>query len=185
MLLVRKAYQIGRGRDDKGLPGGEANGTVVAAYRIESHFDIRKAYNPVTGEELNITEENTSDRPWYEREYFRVDWSTNEVANPMYLDELFSKWFGDPKITPMRYQVTDPTSEDAPFVDEKEGYIEVTNRVFVEPGEMYFSWGSLPSCEHQRLQHASGESSPYVLAHRPEPGLRTVHQQPCRGGCGQ
>ncbi|HNZ23246.1 MAG TPA: hypothetical protein PKL24_13980 [Polyangiaceae bacterium] len=146
MLLVRKAYQIGRGRDDKGLPGGEANGTVVAAYRIESHFDIRKAYNPVTGEELNITEENTSDRPWYEREYFRVDWSTNEVANPMYLDELFSKWFGDPKITPMRYQVTDPTSEDAPFVDEKEGYIEVTNRVFVEPGEMYFSWGSLPSC---------------------------------------
>jgi len=146
LLIVRKAYQVGRGRDDKGVPGGEANGTVVAAYRIESHFDIRKSYNPATGEELNITEENGSDRPWYEREYFRVDWSTNEVANPMYLDELFSKWFGDPKITPMRYQVTDPTSEDAPFLDEKEGYLEITNRIFVEPGEMYFSWGSLPSC---------------------------------------
>jgi hypothetical protein len=146
LLIARKSYQVGRGRDDKGIPGGEANGTVVAAYRIDSHFDIRKSYNPVTGEETNVTEENGSDRPWYEREYFRVDWSTNEVANPMYLDEMFSAWFGDPKITPMRYYVTDPNSEDAPLLDEKDGYLEVTNRYFVEPGNMYFSWGTLPSC---------------------------------------
>jgi len=146
LLIARKAYQIGRGRDDKGVPGGEANGTVVAAYRILSHFDIRNSYNPVTGEELNIREENVSDRPWYEREFIRVDWSTNEVANPMYLDELFSKWFGEPKITPMRYYVTDPTSEDAPLLDKEDGYLEVTNRYLVEPGNMHFSWGSMPSC---------------------------------------
>ena len=146
LLIARKAYQVGRGRDDKGIPGGEANGTVLAAYKIESHFDIRKSYNPVTGEEMNVTEENGSDRPWYDREYIRVDWSSNQVASPMYLDELFSKWFGDPKITPMRYYVTDPNSDDAPYFDEKDGYLEVTNRYFVEPGMMYFSWGELPSC---------------------------------------
>ena len=52
------------------------NGTIVAAYKIESHFDIRRSYNPTTGEQLNIIEENTSDRPWYDRQFMRVDWSS-------------------------------------------------------------------------------------------------------------
>ena len=146
LLIARKAYQVGRGRDDKGLADGDPNGTVVAAYRIDSHFDIRKGYNPATGETLNIIEENTTDRPWYERQYMRVDWSTNEVTNPMYLEEMLSRWFGEPKITPMRYEVTDPNSEDAPLFDEDDGYLEITNRYYVEPGDIQFSWGKVPSC---------------------------------------
>jgi hypothetical protein len=43
---------------------------------------VRRSYNPTTGEELNIVEENMVDRPWYEREYMRVDWSQNLVDNP-------------------------------------------------------------------------------------------------------
>lgn len=49
----------------------------VAAYKIEKHFDIRRAYEPSTGEERNVVEENDLDRPWYARKYMRVDWSRN------------------------------------------------------------------------------------------------------------
>jgi hypothetical protein len=49
----------------------------VAAYKIEKHFDIRRAYEPSTGEERNVVEENDTDRPWYARAFMRVDWSKN------------------------------------------------------------------------------------------------------------
>ena len=54
-------------------------GHPVAAFKIESHFDIRRAYNALSGEEQNVIEENSSDRRWYERDYMRVDWSKNEL----------------------------------------------------------------------------------------------------------
>lgn len=49
----------------------------VAAYKIEKHFDVRRAYEPSTGEERNVVEENDLDKPWYARKYMRVDWSQN------------------------------------------------------------------------------------------------------------
>lgn len=51
----------------------------VAAFPIISHFDVQRSYNPSTGEPTNVIVENRSDRPWYEREYMRVDWSKNLV----------------------------------------------------------------------------------------------------------
>ena len=53
---------------------------VVAAFPIESHFDVQRKYNAQTGEPTNVIVENRSDRPWYEREYMRVDWSRNLVS---------------------------------------------------------------------------------------------------------
>ncbi|MBX3272695.1 MAG: hypothetical protein KF729_20710 [Sandaracinaceae bacterium] len=55
-------------------------GQPVAAFRIQSHFDIRRTYNSVTGEEQNVVVENTNDRHWYERQFMRVDWSQNLVS---------------------------------------------------------------------------------------------------------
>ena len=56
-------------------PGSEeyADG-VIAAYPIIAHLDIMRAYNASTGEASNVTEENSVDRPWNEREYMRIDW---------------------------------------------------------------------------------------------------------------
>src|SRR4029077_13656320 len=72
----------------------------VAAYKIEKHFDIKRAYEPSTGEERNVIEENDVDRPWYARECMRVDWSKNllpgyfgQTAN---LYELLAKWKREP-----------------------------------------------------------------------------------------
>jgi hypothetical protein len=51
----------------------------VAAFPITSHFDVQRQYSASTGEQTNVIVENSSDRPWFEREYMRVDWSTNLV----------------------------------------------------------------------------------------------------------
>jgi len=165
MLLARKAYQIADGQDlratnDPSIPDGvdafghklvrSAKGTVVAAYRIQNHFDIRRSYNPSTGEELNVIEENSSDRPWYQREYMRVDWSTNEVDNPMWEDMFTGKLFGNISMTPLAYSVTDPRNEDAPVIDEKDGYLDITNKYYVSPAttDSPFSdlTGQVPTC---------------------------------------
>ena len=58
----------------------------LAAFGIK-HFDILRQYNPATGEQSNVLSENTSDRHWYEREYIRVDWTDQNVA-----DLNFSIW---------------------------------------------------------------------------------------------
>ena len=65
---------------------GEYLGHPVAAYRVESHFDIKRNYNPVTGEESNVIGENSEDRRWYERDYMRVDWSKNVL--PAYYGQI-------------------------------------------------------------------------------------------------
>lgn len=66
------------------VPGGESDNageqTLVAAFPIQSHFDIRRQYNPQNGAENNVIEENTIDRPWWERDYIRVDWSNNRAS---------------------------------------------------------------------------------------------------------
>lgn len=75
-LLAYRDYEIlegvnGEPVDDQFL------GHPVAAFRVDSHFDLRRAYNAQTGEEQNVLVENANDRRWYERDYMRVDWSKN------------------------------------------------------------------------------------------------------------
>lgn len=71
-------------------------GQPVAAFKILSHFDIRNAYDSVTGQERNVIVEESSDRRWYERRYMRVDWTQNHVVSYQYLGseiyELLGFW---------------------------------------------------------------------------------------------
>jgi hypothetical protein len=67
------------------LDSGDEHGGTVAAFPILSHFDIRRGYNASTGEENNVVEENSSDRPWDKREYMRVDWGTNKISESMFV----------------------------------------------------------------------------------------------------
>lgn len=166
MLLARKAYAVVDGQDarasnkDPNVPEGtdaygrtlvrSQQGTVVAAYSIQSHFDIRRSYNPQTGEELNIVEENSSDRPWYQRQYMHVDWSTNQVDNPMWEDMFSGKLFGNVNVTPLAYSVTDPRNEDAPVIDQAAGYMDITNKYYLEPATTGSPFsdltGQVPTC---------------------------------------
>ena len=68
---------------EEGFDPSTYKGEPVAAFRITSHFDVQRQYNTMTGEQQNVIVENSSDKPWDERKYMRVDWSKN------YINELF------------------------------------------------------------------------------------------------
>ncbi len=76
-LIAKRDHTLVRGIEDESVTESNDKTGIVAVYAIESHFDIRREYNPSTGEETNVISENDVDRPWYRRDYIRVDWSQN------------------------------------------------------------------------------------------------------------
>src|SRR5688572_11454308 len=54
MLIARLAYERIANSDGKGAGKAITDGTVVAAYNIQSHFDIKRQYNRQTGEISNV-----------------------------------------------------------------------------------------------------------------------------------
>jgi hypothetical protein len=79
-LIAYKPYEAIPGSQD-GEYEGKLNfeGPVLGAWPITSHFDIIRGYDPSTGNKTNIISENSSDRPWYDREFMRIDWASNAV----------------------------------------------------------------------------------------------------------
>jgi len=76
--------------------------TMVLSFPISRHFDIKYQENTTTREDLNVVVENDSDRPWWEREYIRVDFSENGVTNmwaPMSSDLLMGELIREPVST--------------------------------------------------------------------------------------
>ncbi len=145
-LVARLRYELVQDTDKKGLKA-TPDGQIVAAFTIEKHFDIRTDYNPSTGEELNVIVENDTDKPWYDREYFRVDWSKNLVTDAYSLDTLSQigilyavEW------EPLAYYVSDPSHPDAPVFSVDEGYFDITNKVLAKPGVVDTEWGKYPAC---------------------------------------
>ncbi|MCA9545620.1 MAG: hypothetical protein KC613_14545, partial [Myxococcales bacterium] len=152
MLIGRIAYERIEDSDGKGTGGPVNDGIVAVAFRIESHFDIQNSYNPTTGERLNIIEENASDRPWYERQFFRVDFSENLSTDNYDFDTLsLVGLFGGVSYESMKYDVTDPRDPHAPVFDIQNGYFDITNKAFAKPQVIdlsHLGWGidSFPAC---------------------------------------
>ncbi len=150
LLIARLAYERVKGTDGKGVGNATNDGIVVAAYPIVSHFDVRRQYNPSTGEQMNVFEENTVDRPWFERQFIRVDWSRNLSTDNYEFDTLSQLGvYGGVTYEPLAYAVTDPASDDAPHIDPTSGYLDITNKAFARPGMVTLDiWGgfTFPSC---------------------------------------
>jgi hypothetical protein len=150
MLVARSAYERVAGSDGKGLGKATNDGIVVAAYRIQSHFDIKRQYNPTTGEQLNVIEENSVDRPWYQRQYMHVDFSKNLSTDNYDFDMLSMLGvFGGVTYEPLAYTVLDPKDADAPHMDDAAGYLDITNKAFARPQVIdlsIFGAGSIPAC---------------------------------------
>ena len=140
-LYAYRTHAVTRGADrDLSYRTPEETGEPVAAFRISSHFDIRHSYNPTNGEEYNVLEENTSDRLWYDREYFRVDWSKNHINNFSYVrGELEQLWNPFPATTqPVDFFVQDENSPFAPKFRDDDGdgvfdYVDIIHQVSVDP----------------------------------------------------
>jgi len=151
-LFARLAYERVEGSDGKGAGKATNDGQIVAAFRIEKHFDVVRDYNPTTGEQLNVLNENTTDRPWYERAYMRVDWSKNEATDTYDFDTLsLLGAFGGVTYEPLAYDVTKPDDPHAPLFALDQGYFDVTNKAFAKPAMVdlsHFGWGieAFPAC---------------------------------------
>lgn len=153
LLIGRLTYERVQDSDGKKGVGPSTNqGVIVAAYPIESHFDIRYDYNPSTGEEMNVLVENTTDRTWDKREYFRVDWSRNLNVDSYDFDTLSMLGvYGGVEYESLKYYVNDPNDPDAPHFDPDTGYFDITNKAFAKPKMIdlsHLGWGidKFPAC---------------------------------------
>lgn len=159
-LVARATYETYDGVDGHGSRRTN-DGQVIAAFPILTHFDIQREYNPSTGEELNIVGENTSDRPWYEREFVRVDWSRNLVTSSIWWDPLAQNTlFEGPNysVEPLAYYVNDPASPDAPRFAGAEGYFDITQKVLVTPRTLTLDGQTMPTCMWRGAVVRSGKS---------------------------
>jgi len=179
VLLARLTYQRIQNTSGGNTYGSQStdDGQLVAEFNIESHFDIIRDYNTQTGEQLNVIVENTTDRPWYEREYFRVDWSQNLVTDAYDFDVLAEGAALDGiKYDPLSYYIEDPSDPNAPVYSEADGYLDVTTKMFATPQTIDTPYGSLPACLVFPSDFAGG-TAPAVTCNPAEVTLRLSFKQ--------
>ncbi|MFO0594099.1 MAG: zinc-dependent metalloprotease [Myxococcaceae bacterium] len=133
--------------------GRPYKGNPVVAYRIQNHFDRQRQYNASTGEQSNILVEDSSDRPWYEREFMRVDWSSSVIQNYDNCSGALGNACAGGANNNIRYitaQDQNPTDQALQFVkgsDGKVNYIDWTTQVIADPPSVYYEgYGNLPYC---------------------------------------
>jgi hypothetical protein len=121
----------------------------VAVFAIEDHVDVKREYNPSTGEQTNVKVENTEDRAWYDRDYLRVDWSKNLVTNfNFYVEQLDQdpvSYFVEDAADPDRL-LLGQKREDGSWEDVQDGaaqldmdsadYLDVVTRAVVKPEQV-------------------------------------------------
>jgi hypothetical protein len=140
-------------KDNKGCP--KYSGTKLRyvyrsipllAFPIEKHFDIIWDYNANTGEKTNVLVENDTDRLWWEREYMRVSWGTQQVINLNFTLQSSAGVTG--KYNDMFLSVFEGESscpEDEWILSDN--YIDfVNNYILGVPNIYYEGFGDVPLC---------------------------------------
>ncbi|MFH0903272.1 MAG: zinc-dependent metalloprotease, partial [Pseudomonadota bacterium] len=163
-LLGYRSYQRIADSDSstRSTAGNQADlyyGAPIVAFAIDKHFDIRRSYDHRTGEETNVIEENT-EKPWYEREYMRVDWSENEA-------ETGYEFAGIP-LRVMELVSTNPTDTDAPSFDDSDGdgVVDAINlhiKALAEPDTIDGEDGKHPVCGNMLREQYDCNPSEIVL----------------------
>jgi hypothetical protein len=82
-LIGYRAYDYAPGTENDINSGKNNTDAPIVSFKIKAHFDVKREYNPGTGEQTNVISENTTDRDWSERQFMRVDWSSDKLANPL------------------------------------------------------------------------------------------------------
>ncbi|MDP3576095.1 MAG: zinc-dependent metalloprotease [Archangium sp.] len=170
LLVAYRSYEIVAGADPRVdrensklgkvvfKDGRPYKGNPVFAYRIQSHFDRQRQYNAATGEQRNVLVEDTSDRPWYERQYMRVNWARNEItnfdsdctaANPGRFGCINSDHPGL-YIRYLTNQDEQPQDQALAFTkgaDGKLNYFDWTTQAIIDPPSIHYEgYGELPFC---------------------------------------
>jgi hypothetical protein len=144
LLVAYRAYPLIPGAEDisnsQPTPDRVGVDNPIAAYPILSHFDIQRDYNSATGEQSNVLSENTTDRPWFQRDYMRVDWSQNLLIN----FDFISDWLPTPSQTSYFLEPERENARSASFERDPNGdlaYFDVPRRILLEPDV----WGCILS----------------------------------------
>ncbi len=167
LLIARRSYEWIKDGEEPGVSGTGESGAPVAVYAIESHFDIRRSYNTITGEEENVLVENTTDQPWYDRQFMRVDWSRNLITEAEFL--IIARLYDGIRAESTAYYIEDPSDPDAPRFDRNQDdevdYIDITNKMFVEPTMIDWDGEQFPSCWLLYQTHVDCAPSEIAVRH--------------------
>jgi hypothetical protein len=166
-LIAYRAYEEIPGTDSakKGASDPKSyKENPIAVLPIKGHFDIKREYNASTGEQYNVIVENTSDRPWHQRDYLRVDWAASKL-NP--------QSFGGVSSTPtsaVYFVQAHDKGPDAMRVEDKAGkridfeqlatltgsapsewgkrvsYFDLVGRYLLEPEKVDYDGEKIPLC---------------------------------------
>ena len=158
LLIGYRSYEFVPYAEGLTDEGRDFFGAPVVAYAILSHFDIQRQYNPTTGVESNVIVENTTDRPWYEREYIRVNWGVNVVGAPTMFQIGWSNYpdayLSGTALTGYYAQGHEETNYDRPVFTED--YFDITNVFHVEPDVYYcylmLLYNGVPRCGGQNVK---------------------------------
>ncbi len=128
-LLAYQAFEAVPGSENAFTGGNNNQDVPVAVWKIRSHFDVKREYNSATGEQTNVISENQSDRPWYSREFMRVDWSMNAAQNYTFAMD----YYGAVGLVPVVFDVRegDVANPDRPIVTGS--YIDISSKYIASP----------------------------------------------------
>ena len=166
VVYARLAYDRVRGTESEHNPLDEVafKGEPMGAWAVE-HFDIIRDYNPTTGEETNVLKES-KERPWYDREFLRIDWSKNLVSNWNWM------WERTVQMDPVSYFQTDPDHPHAPKIERNQNdeavYIGITTKELVTPQMREYGYSGideLPDCFFYDDLSKSCTSTEVVVRH--------------------
>lgn len=150
------------------MPGTESSNAgsqnMLAAFPVIKHFDIRRDYNDVNGIESNLIIENDFDRPWFKRQFVRIDWSKNLAP-----DTSCNDWFKTESFA----QIQRETHPREPYrVRTSEDYIETTQEALIKPQENACSavgeWNCLPSRAKLKLSFRKIKPNNYIPKSYPD-----------------
>lgn len=114
----------------------------IKKFPISGHYDVRKSYNPLTGEESNVRVEDGSEKFWYQREFMRVDFGSNSAQD--YADLSF----GDTSWATATIYDGEAGAPDLKLRVQDDGaYMDYVVRGFVLAPSTYLDgWGQVPTC---------------------------------------
>lgn len=141
-LYARLAYDRIRGTESNhnSLDGVAYKGEPIGAWSVQ-HVDIIRDYNATTGEEINVIRES-QERPWYEREFLRVNWAENLVSNWSWI------WQRIARFDPLSYFQSDPSHPHATKIERDPAglasYIGVTSKVLMTPEMREYGYDGIP-----------------------------------------
>ena len=124
------------------------DGSPIVSFPIQKHFDVIRSYNTSTGEQSNVIVENSMDRPWFERDYIRLGWDSQNQALIGAVGNLIRRYGAYATVEPPQDSTEEPTwimecqrkgSEE--FVECSDADAEVT---YIDVLHTYYakhSWG--------------------------------------------